>query len=128
MPIHDDFQAPTSAQALPLLDGPNTKFFVLFLSSIDSATKQPWCSDVRAALPLLDATFSAEDSPEVHYVYVGQKPEYKSPDNLYRTKWNINSIPTLARYERIGNEVKETSRLVEVELLDKKQIYDLIKT
>lgn len=52
---------------------------------------------------------------------------YKTPDNFYRTNWNINFVPTLARYERVDGEVKETGRLVEGELLDKKRIYDLIK-
>lgn len=73
MPIHDNFEVPASAQALPLKDG--DKIFILFLASTDPATKQPWCSDVRAALPLLNATFSTITSPEVHYVYVGQKLE-----------------------------------------------------
>jgi hypothetical protein len=75
MPVHDDFNVPTSAQALPFPDGSTTNFFVLFLSSIDPTTKQPWCSDVRAALPLLNDIFSTTTSPEVHYVYVGQRPE-----------------------------------------------------
>jgi hypothetical protein len=75
MPVHDNFQVPSSAQALPLPDTANASFFVLFLSSTEQETKQPWCSDVRAALPLLNRIFSAETSPDVHYVYVGQKAE-----------------------------------------------------
>ncbi|KAF2710854.1 hypothetical protein K504DRAFT_429208 [Pleomassaria siparia CBS 279.74] len=126
MPIHDNFQVPASAQALPIPDGSATKFFILFLASTDPTTKQSWCSDVRAALPLLNATFSAKTSPEVHYVYVGQRTEYKSPDNVYRKNWNINFVPTLARYERVDGEVKETGHLIEGELLDKKRISDLL--
>ena len=61
-------------------------------------------------------------------MHINNHARYKSPDNIYRTKWNINSIPTLVRYERIYNEVKETSRLVEGELLDTKRISDLIET
>jgi hypothetical protein len=76
MPIHDNFQVPSSVQALPLAEDPNASFFILFLASTDEATKQPWCSDVRAALPLLNRIFSAETSPDVHYVYVGQRAEY----------------------------------------------------
>jgi hypothetical protein len=75
MPVHDNFKLPNSAQALPFPDDPTANFFVLYLSSTDPTTKQPWCSDVRAALPLLNDIFSATTSPEVHYVYVGQKPE-----------------------------------------------------
>jgi len=56
-------------------EGPAAKLFVCFISSTDPATKQPWCPDVRAALPRLDAAFSSEDAPKLAYVHVGQKPE-----------------------------------------------------
>ena len=88
MPIVDDFQLPASAHGLQFPNTPTstTKFFVLFLSSTDPATKQPWCSDVRAALPLLNATFTSETSPSVHYVYVGLKPEYVAfPETILPT-------------------------------------------
>lgn len=73
MPIVDDFKVPNSAQELDVTEG--SDLFVLYLSSTDPTTKEPWCSDVRNALPLLNKLFSTESSPAVHYVYVGQRPE-----------------------------------------------------
>jgi hypothetical protein len=76
MPIQDPFQLPESTQDLPLTNDPNATYFLNFIASISPETNQPWCSDVRAALPVLDAAFSAEKAPEVGFVHVGQKPEY----------------------------------------------------
>lgn len=76
MVIVDPFEVPNTAQELQLPTDPNTAFFILFLASIDPQTKQPWCSDVRASLPLLNKIFSSPASPLVHYAYVGQKAEY----------------------------------------------------
>lgn len=76
MPVQDPFQLPDSAQDLPLTKDPNATYFLMFIASISPDTKQPWCPDVRAALPIVGATFSAGDAPEIGYVHVGQKPEY----------------------------------------------------
>lgn len=75
MPIQDPFQLPDSPNALPIANEPNATFFLNFISSISPETKEPWCPDVRAALPSIGATFSAENAPHVGYVHVGQKPE-----------------------------------------------------
>jgi hypothetical protein len=77
MSIIDSFEAPKSPQELlcPVDGGANPTFFILFLSSIDPVTKQPWCSDVRATLPLLNKIFSDSSSPVVHYAYVGSRAE-----------------------------------------------------
>jgi hypothetical protein len=45
---------------------------------------------------------------------------------VHRTKWNVNAVPTLVRYQRIDGEVKETGRLVEGELLDQKKLKELV--
>ena len=74
MPIYNDLKA-DSPQDLPVPESATTKFFVCFIASIDPATGQPWCSDVRAALPILEAVFGEETQPEVRYIYVGQKTE-----------------------------------------------------
>ncbi|TVY84001.1 Thioredoxin domain-containing protein [Lachnellula suecica] len=139
MPISQNFQLPQSAQQLPLPNGPNHKFFIVFISSTDPATKLSWCPDVRAALPHINAAFSAVDGPEVALVEVGQRPEYGSPKillmifdrwkeagNIYRTIWNVHNVPTLVRYERINGEVAETGRLVEDEILDAKRLRTLV--
>ena len=83
MPVQDPFQIPNSAQDLPLANDPHATFFLNFIASISPETKQPWCPDVRAALPLIDAAFSADNAPEVGYVHVGQKPEYVNAAGAY---------------------------------------------
>ena len=76
MPVQNPFKLPISAQDLPLADEQNATFFLNFIASISPETNQSWCPDVRAALPVTDAAFSAKDAPHVGYVHVGQKPEY----------------------------------------------------
>ncbi|KAH7068929.1 hypothetical protein BKA63DRAFT_494376 [Paraphoma chrysanthemicola] len=129
MAVKDNFMVPASAQELPVGLAPGTAFFILFLASIDPATKQPWCSDVRATLPLLNKIFAAASSPEIRYAYVGSKAEYKDPVNRFRTQWNINNIPTLSRYQRSDNgKIEEVGRLVETELQDESRVQDLISS
>ena len=74
MPILKDFSLPASSDALQV-PGNNGNLFVAFITSDDPDTKQSWCPDVRAALPAIKAAFTADDSPAVAFVEVGQKPE-----------------------------------------------------
>ena len=83
MPLQDPFRLPNSSLDLPLTNELNATFFVAFISSISPETRQPWCPDVRAALPLVDAAFSAKSAPKVGYVHVGQKPEYVNTTSAY---------------------------------------------
>lgn len=75
MPIITDFQLPASAQSITLPEGPNSELFIAFIASNDTVTGQPWCPDVRAALPHIRTAFTADDAPTVALVEVGQKPE-----------------------------------------------------
>lgn len=75
MAIVDNFEVPNALQSLPLPNEPSAKFFILYLASDDPATKQPWCSDVRAVLPELNKRFAEPARPTVHYAYVGVKKE-----------------------------------------------------
>lgn len=78
MPIIKNFTLPASAKLLEVPDAPNAKLFLAFISGDDVITKQPWCPDVRAALPHIDAAFTAPDAPTVALVSVGEKPVYVS--------------------------------------------------
>ncbi|KAJ5701436.1 hypothetical protein N7488_008984 [Penicillium malachiteum] len=122
MPIIRDFTPPASAQLLDLPEISSAKFFIAFVSSDDPVTKQPWCPDVRAALPHIDAAFSAETAPTVAIVPVGQKPEWRDPKNVYRENWNIQNVPALVRFERVDNEISATGKLIEGEILDKAKL------
>ena len=47
--------------------------------------------------------------------------------NVFRTVWNVHNVPTLVRYENVGDEVKETGRLVEGEILDDTKLQRLLE-
>ncbi|OKL55428.1 hypothetical protein UA08_09309 [Talaromyces atroroseus] len=127
MPISTNFKLPSSVNALDLPTETNAAVFIAFLASTDPTTGRPWCPDVVAALPHLRAAFSDSTGPEVAFVEVGLRPEWRDPSNIYRTKWNVNSVPTLARYERISGKPQEVARLVEGEILDLKRLDKFIR-
>ncbi|KAI0470571.1 hypothetical protein GGR56DRAFT_678459 [Xylariaceae sp. FL0804] len=121
MPLRSNIAIASSPEQLPLPeDAPaGDKLFLVFISSDDELTGQPWCPDVRAALPNLERTFDAGGNKlSLGVVPVGQKAEWRDPANVFRTVWNVNCIPTLVRYERVAGKVAETGRLSEGELLD----------
>ncbi|KAJ5469508.1 hypothetical protein N7539_009126 [Penicillium diatomitis] len=126
MPIIKDFTLPPSPSQLdiPQDSSPSnqTSAIIAFISGNDPVTQQPWCPDVRDALPHLDAAFAAPDAPAVAVISVGEKLVWKDPMNVYRTQWGINNIPALVRYQHVDGEVKETKRLIEGEILDKAKV------
>ncbi|KAI0147368.1 DUF953 domain protein [Xylariaceae sp. FL1272] len=119
MPIQRDFSLPDSPEAFAssahLSESP---FFVAFIASKDPTTLQPWCPDVRKALPILESTFAPSNASTMAVIEVGEKLVYKSPDNHYRTIWKVTAVPTLARYERRDDSLVEVGRLVEEEIFD----------
>lgn len=74
MPIIRDFVMPKTVATLGF---PSAKsvLFMAFLASEDPHTKRPWCPDVVAALPTLEATFAGARKPVAVFVEVGQRPE-----------------------------------------------------
>ncbi|CAG8902980.1 unnamed protein product [Penicillium egyptiacum] len=124
MPITKNLTLPSSAKELALT--PDSKLFIAFISSPDPITKQPWCPDVRDALPHINKAFAGDDAPELAIIEVGQKPEWNNPQNVYRTTWGTQNIPALVRYEKVNGEVAETGRLVEGEILNKEKLLDFI--
>ncbi|KAB8292885.1 hypothetical protein EYC80_007251 [Monilinia laxa] len=126
MPVTQDFKLPSSPKHLELPEKANQKLFLAFIASKDPVTKQSWCPDVRAALPVIEAKFSGDEF-EVGFVEVGQRPEWRVPSNVFRTTWNVHNVPTLVRYERVDGEVKETGRLVENEILSQKTLNGLVQ-
>ncbi|OOQ90741.1 DUF953 domain protein [Penicillium brasilianum] len=122
MPIIKNFTLPASAKRLEVSESLDAKLFIAFISGDDPITKQPWCPDVRAALPHINAAFAAPDAPTVAIVSVGDKLKWKEPKNVYRTQWKVNNVPALVRYQRVKGEVRETARLIEAEILDKAKL------
>ncbi|KAK7934638.1 hypothetical protein PG985_000133 [Apiospora marii] len=111
MPIVQKFDLPESPEALSI--SYPKPVFLLFIASKDPATGQSWCPDVRASLPHIEAAFSADDAPTVGFVEVGQRPEWRERTNVFRTKWNVNNVPTLARFELVKGKVVEKGRMTE---------------
>ncbi|KAH8890214.1 hypothetical protein GQ53DRAFT_766280 [Thozetella sp. PMI_491] len=126
MPISTDFALPDAAKRLELPGDANSKLFVCFIASTDPVTKQAWCPDVRVALPVLKTTFSGSNAPELALIEVGQRPEWRAAGNIYRKNFDVHSVPTLVRFQRVNGEVKEVGRLVEAELLDEKKLHTLM--
>ncbi|KAK1638474.1 hypothetical protein BDP81DRAFT_371946 [Colletotrichum phormii] len=128
MPIIHEFKLPDDASALGRNRTNSTApFFITFTTSDHPDTGESWCPDFRAALPHIIAAFSPLSTPEMAFVEVGQRPEiWRVPTNVFRTKWNVNNVPTIVRYELSDGEVKETARLVEGEILDEKRLRLLI--
>lgn len=50
--------------------------YLFFIVDNDAATGQPWCPDVRAALPVVQRFFEQNDGLDVAFVSVGSKPAY----------------------------------------------------
>ncbi|KAJ7492350.1 hypothetical protein FB451DRAFT_1218029 [Mycena latifolia] len=86
------------------------EFFIFYSDIVDG---QMWCPDCRAVDDVVQKTFAGSESPAAVIVYVGNKPEWKAVDNLFRGEpFNIRSIPTIVRLK----EKKEVGRLVEGEI------------
>ncbi|KAL3296121.1 DUF953 domain protein [Colletotrichum asianum] len=127
MPIISPFTLPDSVEALQLPGSPNAPFFITFTTSDLPETGESWCPDVRAALPHINASFSAETAPNMAFVEGGQRPEWKVRTNVFRTKWDVHNVPTIVRYQLVNGEIKETGRLVEGDILDKGRLQALIQ-
>lgn len=80
MPILREFALPKAITDLTFPSTTNA-FFIAFLASKDPQTNKPWCPDVIAALPTLEATFTGAKQPHVAFVEVGQRPEYERPSS-----------------------------------------------
>jgi len=84
--------------------------YLIFYSSISDG--KLWCPDCIAVDATVQKIFGP-DGPTALIVYVGQKAEWKSPNNPFRGEpWNIQSIPTIIKLDHS----EETARLVESEI------------
>ncbi|KAG1783576.1 hypothetical protein EV702DRAFT_4583 [Suillus placidus] len=80
--------------------------FLIFYSS--RVNGQLWCPDCVAVDRTIQDTFGPEDGPSAVIVYVGRKPEWKTPSNIFRGEpWQVTSVPTIIKVE----DSKVTSRL-----------------
>ncbi|OXG19425.1 hypothetical protein C366_02271 [Cryptococcus neoformans Tu401-1] len=105
------------------LNGPTAPAisYIVFYSNIVDG--QMWCPDCRAVENVVKEAFDAPDKPNAAIFWVGNRQEWRTPNNQARTEWNVNSVPTILRLEN----GKETGRLVEDEILDKARLQAFIK-
>ncbi|KAJ7597400.1 hypothetical protein C8J56DRAFT_318423 [Mycena floridula] len=61
--------------------------------------------DCRAVDELVQNTFRGTDSPSALMYFVGDKPTWKSPTNIFRGEpWKVESVPTIIKM-RDGKEL-----------------------
>ncbi|KAG6031979.1 hypothetical protein E4U41_007365 [Claviceps citrina] len=118
MPISRDFTLPSSPDDLDIPAHADAHTFLIFISSNDPQTRQPWCPDVRASWPHVVAAFESQISPTLNVVEVGQRSEWNNPDNVFRKNWSVNTVPTLVKYRRLDGKVVEASRLDETGIMN----------
>lgn len=52
---------------------------------------------------------------------------WKDAKNVYRTKWNVYNVPTLVRFEKVGDNMVEVGRLTESEIMDQERLNGLLQ-
>jgi len=118
--------------------------YILFIVDNDAATGQPWCPDVRAALPVVEKYFAQHPDLSISAASVGSRVEYVSslfhlPQHLilthvcmwrdpankkWKTTWGIRAVPTLVKYTR-AEESEEgilQAQLVELDAADEEKL------
>lgn len=87
--------------------------FVIFYSSVVDG--KLWCPDCRDVDPLVNEIFSPEDGPPALVVYVGNRQQWKTPDNIWRQEpWNVTGVPSIVQIK----DGKPAARLVEDEIVE----------
>ncbi|WVQ66160.1 uncharacterized protein L199_004338 [Kwoniella botswanensis] len=94
-------------------DAPPVSYLVFYSDIVNG---QMWCPDCRDVESTVKQAFDAPDKPKAIIYWVGSISEWRAPKNKARVDWNVNSVPTILKIEN----GKETGRLVEQEILDKK--------
>ncbi|WWC66008.1 uncharacterized protein I303_108630 [Kwoniella dejecticola CBS 10117] len=105
------------------LNGPTAPPVSYLVFYSDVVNGQMWCPDCRDVEQVVKDTFDGQDKPKAIIYWVGPIAEWRTPKNKARVDWNVQSIPTILRIEN----GKETARLVEDEILDKKRLEAFLK-
>lgn len=81
----------TSSTSIPpaSLTGETPRYLIFF-----SSGNPPWCPDCVDAQPAINHVFGT--SADAHLVLV-DRPDWKSPDNIFRTQYGIKCIPTITK-------------------------------
>lgn len=91
---------------------------IMFIGAMNE-NGESWCPDCRDAEPVVEAALKKAPSDIVFILsIVGDKPEWKSPDNEFRTnpEFKLKEIPTIVDYgtdKRLGCEDCKNSEIVD---------------
>ncbi|TRM65037.1 hypothetical protein BD626DRAFT_567891 [Schizophyllum amplum] len=97
-----------------MLEAAPEEYFIFYSSVVDG---KMWCPDCRDVEGRVNATFTGAKAPSALIVFVGDRPKWKSQDNVYRqAPYTISGVPTLLKLE----DGKEVARLVEGDILTSK--------
>ncbi|KAJ7184039.1 hypothetical protein B0H12DRAFT_835068 [Mycena haematopus] len=104
--------SPLNQPVASLLERPE-EFLIFYADVVDG---KMWCSDCRAVDDQVRKTFTDSPTSAAVIVYVGNKPDWKATDNVFRGEpFKLTAIPTIIRIR----EGKEVGRLVEKEISPK---------
>jgi hypothetical protein len=53
--------------------------------------------------------FSAPESPKGIVFWVGQRPEWRSPENPARVRWNVHNVPTILKLMEVSGQSHRVS-------------------
>ncbi|KAL3319759.1 Thioredoxin domain-containing protein 17 [Cichlidogyrus casuarinus] len=100
------------------------RVILLLEGSTDESTGESWCSDCRAAEPIIEECLS-KASPQVMMLFaeIGQKEDFNA-DNVFVKDplIHLGKIPTMIKMALQTQELKEDSRLVEKQCCDVGQV------
>ncbi|SPO25487.1 uncharacterized protein UTRI_03091_B [Ustilago trichophora] len=93
------------------------RFFIFF-----SSGNPPWCPDCVDAQPAVEKVFGGS-AVDGHIVLVGERPEWKTPENKFRQEYAIKCIPTITKVV----DGKEVARLEDSECKDAGTVSAFVK-
>jgi hypothetical protein len=78
--------------------------YLICYSDPDPSTGKLWCPDCRDVQEPVKAFFSAPESPKGIIYWVGQRPEWRSPENPARVRWNVHNVPTILKLMEVSEQ------------------------
>ncbi|KAF8899089.1 hypothetical protein BD779DRAFT_1486964 [Infundibulicybe gibba] len=74
--------------------------FLIFYSSVVDG--KLWCPDCVEVEDIVQQTFNNTDGPSALIVYVGDRKQWKTPDNVFRGEpWKVQSVPTIIKVKNV---------------------------
>ncbi|KAJ9479016.1 DUF953 domain-containing protein [Pseudozyma hubeiensis] len=108
----------TTSSDVPSPSSTNSPQYLIFFSS----GTPPWCPDCVDAQPSVQKVFGG-DSIDGHIVLVGERSEWKTPENRFRKQYSIRCIPTITKVV----DGKEVARLEDSECKDVDTVSAFVK-